>query len=150
MASDFTVIMLVRQHFGNQPGIFNDVEPAVPFVGPTKEYRFDCPNVDPSQTAYLMFQSRDVDHQGNLIKVNGLELFGRIPASPSRDTWNGNILLVEKDAKLKPTGNLLIIRSRNQNSQNGGEIDDFIIDNVVISYKTNSIILADKGGVEGT
>jgi len=145
MASDFTIIMFVRQHFGNEPNIFNDVEPAAPFVGPTKEYLFDCPNVDPSQAAYLMFQSRDVDHQRNVLKINNFDLFGNIPASPSRDTWNGNILLVEKDAKLKPTGNRLIIGSRNSSGGGGGDIDDFIIDNVVISYKTNSVILAGTG-----
>jgi hypothetical protein len=85
----------------------------------------------------------------NLLKVNDFEVFGEIPASPSGDTWNGNIMLVEKDAKLKSTGNTLTIGSRNPSGQLGGEIDDFIIDNVVISYKTNSIILADKGGVSG-
>jgi hypothetical protein len=92
-----------------------------------------------------MFQSRDVDHQRNVLKINNFDLFGSIPASRSRDTWNGNILLVEKDAKLKPTGNRLIIGSRNSSGGGGGDIDDFIIDNVVISYKTNSVILAGMG-----
>ena len=145
MAADFTIILFQRQQFGNEPGTFNDVEPNVPFVGPKKDFRFDCANVNPSETAFLVFQSRDVDHQRNVFQVNGVAVFGGLPASPSRDTWNGNILLVEKDAKLKPTGNRLIIGSRNSSGGGGGDIDDFIIDNVVISYKTNSVILAGMG-----
>ena len=40
MASNFTVIQFQRQHFGNQPGSFNDIEPNVPFVGPAKTFDF--------------------------------------------------------------------------------------------------------------
>jgi hypothetical protein len=87
MATDFTVILFQRQHFGDEQGTFNDIEPSVPFVGPTKDFRFDCPNVDPGQTAFLMFQSRDVDHQRNVFQINGVDVFGGLPASPARDTW---------------------------------------------------------------
>ena len=149
MATDFTVILFQRQQFGNEPGTFNDVEPNVPFVGPKQDFRFDCPNVNPGETAFLVFQSRDVDHQRNVFQVNGVAVFGGLPASPSRDTWNGNILLIEPQHQLRPTGNVLHVESRNSSGGGGGDIDDFIIDNVVISYKTNSVILADKGGVAG-
>jgi hypothetical protein len=147
MATDFTVILFQRQQFGDEPGTFNDVEPTVPFVGRQKDFSFDCPNVDPRQTAFLVFQSRDVDHQRNVFQVNGVGVFGGLPVSPSRDTWNGNILLIEPQHQLRPTGNVLHVESRSSNGGGGGDIDDFIIDNVVISYKTNSIILADKSGV---
>jgi hypothetical protein len=62
MASNFTAVLFTRQHFGNEQGTFNDVEPNVPFVGQAKDFPFDCPNVDPDETALLMFQSRDVNH----------------------------------------------------------------------------------------
>ncbi len=138
MASNFTVILFQRQHFGHQPGTFNDIEPSVPFVGPTKDFSFDCLNVDPGQTAFLMFQSRDVDHQRSVFRINGIAVFGGLPASPSRDTWNGNILLIEPHHQLRETDNVLHLESRNSTGGSGGDIDDFIIDNVVIEYKTRA------------
>jgi len=140
MATDFTVILFQRQQFGNEPGVFNDVEPNVPFVGPTKDFSFNCPNVNPGETAFLMFQSRDVDHSRNIFRVNGVDIFGGLPVSPARDTWNGNILLIETRHQLKPTNNVLHVESRNAGGGGGGDIDDFIIDNVVIVYKTRQTI----------
>jgi hypothetical protein len=136
MATDFTVILFQRQHFGNEQGTFNDIEPNVPFVGPTKDFPFNCPNVNPGETAFLMFQSREVSHQRNVFQVNGVDIFGGLPVSPSRDTWNGNILLIESRHQLKATNNVLHVESRNESGGGGGNIDDFIIDNAVIVYKT--------------
>jgi hypothetical protein len=139
MASNYTVILFQRQHFGDEPGTFDDVEPNVPFAGPAKSYSFDCPGVDPGETAFLMFQSRDVDHPGNIFQVNGVDVFGGLPASPARDAWNGNILLIEPRHQLRPTGNALHVESRNARGQGAQDIDDFIIDNVVIVYKTADV-----------
>ena len=136
MATDFTVILFQRQHFGNERGTFNDIEPNVQFVGPSKDFSFPCPNLDPSQTAFLMFQSRDVDHQRNVFRVNGVDVFGGLPASPDKAAWNGNILLLEPQHHLKATGNVLHVEARNTSGGGGGDLDDFIIDNVVIMYKT--------------
>ena len=135
MATNFTVILFQRQQFGNEPGTFNDIEPNVPFAGSTKDFSFDCPGVNPSETAFLMFQSRDVDHQRNIFQINGVDVFGGLPASPSRDTWNGNILLIEPHHQLRATANVLHVESRNSSGGSGDDIDDFIIDNVVIQYK---------------
>ncbi len=136
MATDFTVILFQRQHFGNQPGVFNDIEPDVPFAGPAKDFSFNCPNVNPGETAFLMFQSRDVDLPRNIFNVNGKDIFGGLPVSPSRDTWNSNILLIESRHELKPANNVLRVESRNASGGSNGDLDDFIIDNVVIVYKT--------------
>ncbi len=136
MATDFTAVLSQRQHLGNEQGNFNDVEPNVLFVGPTKDFTFNCPSVNPGETAFLMFQSRDVDHQRNIFRVNGVDIFGGLPASPSKDTWNGNILLLHSRHQLKATDNVLHVESRNARGGGGGDIDDFIIDNVVIVYKT--------------
>ena len=116
-------------------GTFNDIEPNVPFAGSTKDFSFDCPGVNPSETAFLMFQSRDVDHQKNIFQINGVDVFGGLPTSPSRDAWNGNILLIEPHHQLRATGNVLHVESRNSSGGSGDDIDDFIIDNVVIVYK---------------
>ena len=138
MASNFTVIQFQRQHFGNEPGIFNDMEPNVPFVGSAKDFLFDCPNVDPAETAFLVFQSRHVEHQRNVFRVNGTDVFGGLPASPARDSWNGNILLLEPHHQFRGTGNVLHVESRNASGGSAGDVDDFIIDNVVIEYKTRA------------
>ena len=136
MATNFSVMLFQRQHFGNEPGIFDDIEPNVPFAGSTKDFTFDCPDVNPRETAFLMFQSRDVDHQRNVFQINGVDVFGGLPASPSREAWNGNILLIEPRHQLRATGNVLHVESRNFSGGRGDGIDDFIIDNVVILYKT--------------
>jgi hypothetical protein len=81
VATNFTVILFQRQHFGNEPDILNDIECTVPFAGSAKDFLFDCPDVDPSETAFLIFQSRDVDHQRNIFQINGVDVFGGLPAS---------------------------------------------------------------------
>jgi hypothetical protein len=141
MASDFTVILASRQQFGKSPD-FEPVEPGVPFAGQTKDFSFNCPNVEPSQIAFLMFQSRGVAHQKHIFQVNGVNVFGGLPASPDRNTWNGNILLVESHHQLRATGNVLHVESR---GSTGGEPSNhlsssFIIDNVVIQYKTRVLL----------
>jgi len=136
MGTNFTVIQFQRQHFGHQPGSFEDIEPDVPFVGQAREFVFDCPSVKADDTAVLLFQSRDVSHALNILHVNGIQLYGGLPVSPSRETWNGNVLLVERHHNLRETGNVLRVESRNDSGGVDGAIDEFIIDNVVIQYKT--------------
>ena len=143
MGSNFTVVQSQRQHFGNQPGSFNDIEPDVPFVGAAKEFIFDCPHINPEVAALLLFQSRDVTHSRNVLHVNGAPVSGGLPVSPSRDSWNGNVLLVEPQHRLRETGNVLRIEARNTGGGMTGDIDDFIIDNLVIQYKT--LELSDPG-----
>jgi hypothetical protein len=140
MASDFTVIVSVRQHFGDQPSYFKDDEPGVPFVGRTKDFHFDCPRVDPGADAVLMFQTRDVDNNKNIIQINPATaqqptVHGGIPVSPRKDTWNGNIMLIVRDA-LRETNNVLHVEAVSGDGVLGPDLDEFIIDNVVVLYKT--------------
>jgi parallel beta helix pectate lyase-like protein len=143
MGMSYTVIQRDRQHFGNQPGSFNDIEPDVPFVGQARDFAFDCPSVKTDDTAVLLFQSRDVSHALNIVHLNGIPLAGGLPVSPSRDTWNGNVLLVERHHGLKAIGNVLRVESRNAGGGLDGDIDEFILDNVVIQYRTAE--LSDDG-----
>jgi hypothetical protein len=142
MPTDFTVIHPGRQHFGDNQGTFKDVEPDLQpnqFVNQEETYTFNCPNINSAEIAVLMFQSRDVDHQKNIFKVNGAQIPGGLPASPNRDTWNGNIMLVDPlTSKLKATNNVLQVESRNASGGSSGDIDDFILDNMVIMYKTRT------------
>ena len=142
MTTNFTVILFQRQQFGNEPGSFDDVELHVPFVGAMKSYSFDCPGINSGETAFLIFQSRDVDHSKNIFQVNGVDVFGGLPASPTRDAWNGNILLIEPHHQLKAAGNVLHVESRNSRGEGVDDLDDFIIDNVVIVYKLADVLQA--------
>lgn len=140
MATDFSVIINIRQHFGNDEDYLKNVEPGLPFVGPTKDFRFDCPDVDPDATALLMFQTRDVDHSKNVFEINPATteqptIFGGIPVSPNKNAWNGNIMLI-RPGTLRETDNELHIESRNAAGGGGSNLDDFIIDNCVVLYKT--------------
>jgi hypothetical protein len=72
MATEFTVIFFQRQHFGDEPNFFNFLGPHVPpFVGLTKDFQFNCPDINPRETAVLMFQSLGVVAQTNVLQING-------------------------------------------------------------------------------
>lgn len=135
MATTYTVVLFSRQHLGNAPGLFDEAEPDVVFAGPVKEVPFACPGVDAAETALLMFQSRDVDHRRNVLRVNGVDVFGGLPVSPARNAWNGNILLLEPHHQLRASGNVLRVEARTSDGGSTGDVDDFILDNVVIVYK---------------
>jgi hypothetical protein len=66
MASDYTVIMPVRQRFGDSPsgtlgGSGRDwgeypIEQEAPFVGISKDFPFSCPAIDRSKAGVLQFK----------------------------------------------------------------------------------------------
>jgi hypothetical protein len=141
MSSNFTVIVSSRHHFGDQPGVFNDLEATPPpFVGSQKNFAFDCPNVDPNETAFLTFQSVGGAHNGNIFVVNGIGGFGGLPRGP-RNGWRANTVLVEPRHQLRATGNILRVQARDSAGGPGGNIDDFMVDNVVIVYKARNGLL---------
>ncbi len=137
MPADYTVIIEVRHHFGDNP----DALPGV-FAGKNASFDFSCPGVDPSQPAVLMFETRDVDHGMNFISINRTgatpfeqpEVFGGIPVSQSRDDWNANIMLVRRNVLREE--NVLRLGARDSQGSVLGQADDFVIDNVVLLYKT--------------
>ncbi|MDQ4024205.1 MAG: hypothetical protein M3217_01770 [Actinomycetota bacterium] len=139
MPSDFTVIINVRQHFGNEPGRLPGA-----FAGANKEFPFLCPNVDPTQEAVLLFQTLDVEHEKNFIAINDPtgtsgdpEVFGGIPVSRSDSDWNGNVMLVRPGVLRE--SNILRLGARDSRGGLGGlsgDVDEFVIDNVVVFFKT--------------
>lgn len=130
MATNFSVIISSGQHFGDEDTHVGE------FVGPTKDFPFDCPSVDPGETAFMMFQSRDVSHERNVFQVNGVDVVAGLPAVPGSGQWVGNIVLIETGHQLKEAGNELHVESRNEGGGGGDNLDDFLIDSVVIVYKT--------------
>jgi hypothetical protein len=140
MPADFTVIIEVRHHFGDDP----DALPGV-FAGRNSAFEFQCPGVDSSKPAVLMFETLDVDHGNNFIAINSTgatpfgfpEVYGGIPVSQSKRDWNANIMLVRRDVLRE--SNILRLGARDKQGGLGGlngKVDDFVIDNVVILYKT--------------
>jgi hypothetical protein len=134
MPSDFTVIVNVRHHFGNEPGSLPGA-----FAGTNKEFPFSCPNVDPTREAVLLFQTLGVHHDKNFIDINGTatsepSVYGGIPVSESERDWNGNVMLVRSNVLRQD--NVLRVGARDSRGSILGNLDDFVIDNVVIFFKT--------------
>ena len=143
MPTEYEVILSQRRHFGDQQELFG----TAPFIGPDDsifdgEFVFNCPNIDQSKTAVLMFQARDVDHSKNIFLVNGIQPFGGLPVSPARESadasgWNAHVLLLNPSRhSLEETANRLLISSRDKNGATTGDRDDFVVDNIVIFYKS--------------
>ncbi len=130
MSADYTGIMRVRHHFGDNEDSFFGV-----FVGRDRDFPFDCPKIDAGQEAVLMFQSLSIDHDKNTFQVNNQVIFGGLPISRSNSDWNGNVMLIGANI-LRPTGNVLHMGARDDRGSILGNVDDFVIDNVVVMYKT--------------
>lgn len=146
MSLDFTVVVRVRQRFGD--GSSDDIgqETSAPFVGREKSYEFACPGVDPDQPAVVLFQCQGANRQ-NSVSINGHNISGGIARSvdqtvvqfPSGDImdlavalWNGNVMLVSESV-LQETNTLRIRANIIDGTDN---VDNFIIDNVVVLFKT--------------
>jgi hypothetical protein len=137
MASDFTVIRAVRARFGDSTGDLAG-ESDAPNVGTAEDFTFDCPRVNLNEMAVLEFESIDVTVEGNIMSVNGTALSAPLRKSTGfADTtrWTANIVLIDKGV-LKPTGNVLHVEARNDAGGTTGNRDDFILDNIVVFYKT--------------
>jgi hypothetical protein len=146
MGTDYVVILGQRRHFGDEQDLFGNA----PFVDPDDgvfegEFTFLCPNIDRGQTAVLMFQARDVDHERNIFRINERTVFGGLPKSPAREDaedsgWNSHVLLVDpvRHSLEETTNNRLRIESRDSDGGTTGNRDDFVVDNIVLFYKTRS------------
>ena len=153
MALDFTIITDVRQRFGDYAraetespgggGLEADTPP-----GLAKSFAFRCPAVDRKQFAILLFQTLGASVRQGL-EINGQTIFGGIapsldpaarilgPRSESPEdrttlgTWNGHVMLIHPGVLQE--NNILRIRAADATAAN---IDDFLVDNVVVVFKT--------------
>jgi len=141
MALDFTVVITVRQRFGDDDVEDRGLEIDAPFVGSQKDFEFHCPNVDPRQQAILLFQCQGTSVQQSM-QINGRKVFGGIPQAielftlPDGDLaahaqWNGNVMLI--DPGVLREDNVLRIQAGKLGDDT---IDDFIVDNLVVVFKT--------------
>lgn len=95
MPLDFTVVSAVRQRFGDQKPDRNQseseresstlAEANAPFVGPEKSFPFDCPNVDRTQWAVLLFESYGVTKR-QAMQINNQTVHGGIPEDVEQNT----------------------------------------------------------------
>lgn len=121
MPLDFTVIVTVRQRFGDANQDDFGQETDAPFVGQQKDFSFGCPNVDRTQQAILLFQSQGANVPQSM-EINGRIVFGGIPSS----------------VELRPCPfSSGTVRAGAIGSS--GNIDNFVIDNVVIVFKTRQL-----------
>lgn len=73
-----------------------------------------------------------------------MTVYGGLPKSPAREKakdsgWNSHVLLVSPVRHtLEETGNRLLIESRDSDGGTTGDRDDFVVDNIVLFYKTRS------------
>jgi hypothetical protein len=155
MALDFTIITDVRQRFGDYARGEKDSAGARPSgmeadtaIGLDKSFAFRCPSVDRRQFAILLFQTLGVAVRQGL-EINGQTIFGGIapsldpaarilgPRSESPEdrttlgTWNGHVMLIHPGVLQE--NNILRIRAADATAAN---IDDFLVDNVVVVFKT--------------
>lgn len=141
---DYAVIVQVRHQFGNE-----DLDIGV-FVGQEQEFSFNCPGIDAGQPAVLLFQGQRVGEEQTL-EINGATVFGGIPSGPvvggatsvegtgaarhrhsfisSSFGWSAYTMLVGPHV-LKASDNVMRVASR--------ESAEFVIDNVVLLYKTRT------------
>lgn len=144
MALDFTVVITVRQRFGDAKTDDVGQETEAPFVGSQKDYEFRCPGVDPSQQAILLFECQGANVQQSL-EINGQRIFGGIPASVELATsptppesvffvaqWSGNVMLVHPGVLQENN----VLRIQAGEIGDSGNLDNFIIDNMVVLFKT--------------
>jgi hypothetical protein len=166
MALDFTIITDVRQRFGDmirdeKPSLRereSGIEDDAPFVGWEKSFAFRCPSVDRSQFALLLFQTLGVSVRQGL-EINGQTIFGGIAPSVDFESrilgsgseahqdrsaiarWNGNVMLIHPNVLQE--SNILRVHAAEMTA---GNVDDFVMDNVVVVFKTGQQAGSARGG----
>jgi len=147
MPSDFTVIQAVRQRFGDQADAWEvQTEQEAPFVGAAKDFAFSCPGVLPAEWGVLQFGTLGVFKTTPILRINGVDIPGAISAGPGAmlvtpagqtllhtflPFWGSHSLLVPPGALREQ--NTLHVESTPTPE---GDLDNFILDNVVVFFKT--------------
>ena len=73
LGSDFTVVIQVRQHFGNEEDAFSGV-----FAGANKEFRFVCPDVDQARLQFFFSKHSGLIMVGTLLQSTVSEPLGSL------------------------------------------------------------------------
>ncbi len=158
MPSDFTVVQSVRQEFGN--GLANEfpLEQPVLKAGLAKNFPFACPGVDSGQEGVLQFETLGVSagrflRDRNVLRINGFDVPGAItpgPLQPRSDNttgeriWKSHCLTIP--ANILRTQNVLRIEAIELVSGPIRVPDRFLVDNIVVFFKTRNTPTPGTGG----
>jgi hypothetical protein len=144
---DFTIVIPIRQRFGDQQADLAEipVEQEAPFVGQSKDYPFSCPNVS-GEMAVITFQSLGITGlrdfglgHVNILRINGSDILPGITRGPAVNRiplWTTHQLLIH--ANVLREQNVLHIESVPIPRGPASELDNFIVDNAVVFFKTRS------------
>lgn len=145
MTMDYTVIEQVRQRFAPSPTVSHDdylANADGPWAGMSKTFHFDCPNITTGdQTAVLQFATVHVGGERGfnpptpVLRVNGQDVPGGFQGPGPY--WRTQTLLVPQ-FWLKEHGNTLYIAAIDADPPYGTPVDIFVIDNIVLFYKTHA------------
>jgi hypothetical protein len=127
--ANFRYIVSSTQHFGDEPDFLFGT-----YRGEDHDFTFDAPGVNQNRRAVLMLQTRQVSHDLNVIRINGVNITGALRQHGEGDEWFAQIGEIPSGV-LQATGNVLRIIARNSDGGAGGNLDDFLIDNVVVMYQ---------------
>ncbi len=126
VSSNFVFIVSSAQHFGDEPGAFGGT-----FRGDDFDFIFDAPGINPNRRALLILEARGVGAP-NVFQINGVNIGGALQQRDTNETFTE--MADVPAGTLRATGNVLRVIARNTNGQAGGNLDDFVIDNVVLHY----------------
>ncbi len=150
MATDFTVIIRVRHHFGDeQQDQPIPIDPNIPFAGLSRDFDFTCPGVDRSQEAILQFISFGIlpffVETNHTLQINGNDIFGGLQPGPIHSVANANPIwkthsLIVHPYVLRDGNNTLRIAVGEPMSDTDNR-DNFVIDNATILFKTRPSVL---------
>lgn len=129
LQTHFIVIEAGMKHLGDQPTSIGGGT----FVGDLYYAKFNLPdNVEPNELSVIQCRTRHNQKSNKRFFIN-IQQLGNIlePHPNNKDEWMMDISVVPKDF-LKPGENSVHIGYGN------ADYDDFIVDNIVLWYKTKS------------
>lgn len=118
-------------HFGDESGSMGGV-----FRGPERTYNFTLPGVNPSQDGQVILSTFAVDFSCNRFEINGTQI-PVFRAHNDERIWEAETFRIPANVLRAGTNaNRLTIRAVNGSCGQGGNLDDFIVANVVVHYHT--------------
>jgi hypothetical protein len=133
MSTSFTVITTASQHYGDHEGMFEKEAPGSTFVGAGNTQSFGVSGIDTGQQAILMFRSFNVNFRTNVLSLNGQTLERAIARSVERE-WKTQMVILPPGL-VKDGENELRIESRTRTGDSDGNLDDFLITDLVLWYQ---------------
>jgi hypothetical protein len=114
--------------FGDEPGSVGGT-----YKGTAFTYDFPLPGVDPAQKAVVILSSRSVSVSCNMFEINGVQIGAALRDHNDSTVWETETAQIPGGV-LKASGNKLRIGAVTESCTTSGNLDDFIVANLVIHY----------------